>query len=169
MAATVVFYQTNGAAPGVDTAQGTGNGSNDWDFKNVDTPGPAVLGEEITAGDFSYHVYVKAYFAGSFSSISNVKYYASNLNLTGAGTDAYIVASGVAAANYAQPSNVSRSGVWRGVPVYAASGIDIGTASLAAGTPGFTKYVALQLKTVVSNATPGVIGYTTFTLTYDEI
>lgn len=169
MAATVQFYQTTGAAPGLDTAQGTGSGSNDWDFKSLDAPGPIQPGEEITAGDFSTHAYIKARFGGTFTSITSVKYYASDLNLSGCGTGAYIIGSGILAANYSQPSSVSKSGTWNPIPTISNSGIDISTAALAAGTPGFTNYVGLQLKTNVSGALPGRSSFTSFTLTYTEI
>ena len=169
MAATLQWYQTNGASPGTDTPQGTTNGINNWDFKSVDTSGPAVAGEEITAGSFSQHVYTKIRFTGSFSSIDAVKFYASSLNVSGLGTNAYILCSGVIAGSYAAPSAVSQSGTWPTVPVLAASGQDITTPSLVAGNAGFTDYAALQLKTMASGASAGFSGNTSFTVVYDEV
>jgi len=168
MAASIQFYQTNGTAPGSDTAQGTGGGSNDWDFKDIDTVGTSGSGEEIVAGDFSFHVYIKARFTGSFSSVDNVKYYASSLSLTGYGNDAYLIASGIPVANYADPTAASMSGTWDAIPVLAASGIDITTAGLIAGTAGYTDYVGLQLKTTISGAAAGTGGSTSFTMVWDE-
>lgn len=169
MAATLQWYQTNGAAPGNDTPQSQTDGVNNWDFKSVDTVGPAVAGEEITAGSFSMHVYAKIRFTGSFSSIDNVDFYASNVNTSGYGTGAYILASGIPVANYAAPSTVSQSGTWDPVPTLAVSGQDITTPDLVAGTPGFTDYIALQLKTMASGALAGYGGYTSFTVVYDEV
>jgi hypothetical protein len=169
MAATLQWYQTNGAAPGTDTPQSQDDGINNWDFKSVDTPGPAVAGEEITAGSFSMHVYAKIRFTGSFSSIDAVKFYASTLNVSGYGTDAYIICSGVIAGDYAAPTAISKSGTWDAVPTLSVSGQDITTPALVAGTAGFTDYAALQLKTTASGAIASYGGYTSFTVVYDEI
>ena len=175
MAARFQFYQSYGTSPGTDVAQGTGASSNDWDFKRVDLPGPisGVGSQGIYAGDFSMQVYLRARFDqptdGSlqFSAISNVKFYASDLNLSGCGTGAYILASGTP--SYTQPAVTSKSGVWSPVPTLAVSGISIGTAGLAAGTAGWTDWVGLQLKTNVSGASAGYSAYSSFTVVYDEI
>lgn len=169
MSASIQWYQTIGAAPGIDTPQSTDSGQRNWDFKSTDTAGQAVDGQEITAGDFSMHIYTKLRFTGSFTSVDNVKFYASDINLSGAGVGAYILASGVVTASYAQPTIASRSGTWDPIPEYAASGIDITNADLIAGTPGFTNYVALQLKTTTSGASAGFGGETSFTVVWDEV
>lgn len=172
MAADFQFFQTTGPAPGVDTPQGTGNGSNDWDFKSNGQAGIATASDTIRAGDYSYHVYVRGKFTqptsgAQFSSITNVKYYGSNINLSGYGNGAAIYASGTE--TYAQPSNVAKSGTWDPIPEYAASGIDIGTTDLEAGTAGWTDWVGLQLKTGANNATAGYRAFQTFTVVYDEV
>lgn len=178
MAADLQFYQTNGVAGSQkDSPQGVGNGSNDWDYKAKDSAGkvssdPVGNGEAIRAGDFSYHVYTKLKFSQpatgtQWSSISNVKWYISQLNLSGYGNGAYILASGTA--TYATPSNTSKSGVWDPAPTSSASGIDISTTSLANGTPGFTKFVASQLKTGATGASPGKQPLQYFTVVYDEV
>ena len=169
MAATLQWYQSNGAAPGNDTPQSQTDGINNWDFKSEDAPGPAVAGEEITAGSFSMHIYTKVRFTGSFSSIDNIKFYASTTNTSGYGTNAYILCSGIEAASYAAPSAVSKSGTWSPVPTVAVSGQDITTPELVAGTAGFSDYAALQLKTMASGALAGIGGYTSFTIVYDEV
>ena len=169
MAATLQWYQTNGASPGVDTPQGTTNGLNNWDFKSVDTAGPAIAGEEITAGNFSFTIWTKARFTGSFSSITNVKFYASTLNVSGYGTNAYILASGYPVAGYITPAAASMSGTWHTISGTALNGQEISTATLAAGTAGFTDYASLQLKTMASGADVGYGGYTSFTMVYDEV
>ena len=175
MAARFQFYQSNGTSPGTDSAQVTGAGSNDWDFKRVDLPGPisGVATEGIYAGDFSMQVYLRGRFdqptdgSSAFSSISNVKFYASSLDLSGCGTGAYILASGTP--TYTQPAATSKSGTWSPIPTVAASGILIGTAALTAGTAGLTDWVGLQLKTNVSGASAGYSAYSSFTVVYDEI
>lgn len=180
MAATFQFYQTHGAAPGTDQPQGVGQGSNDWDFKSNGNPGTVdsvtPANDAITAGDFSYHVYAKVKFdqpatGTPFTSITNVKYYASVLNVSGygpSGSDgAYILASGTD--TYAEPTATSQSGVWDVIPTLAASGVDISTAALAAGTAGFTNWVGLQLKTAASGAAAGFGGLTSFTVVWDEV
>lgn len=172
MAATLQWYQTNGAAPGTDTPQSQSDGINNWDFKSTDTPGPAVVGEEITAGSFSAPVWTKVRFTGSFTSIDNVSFYASNINVSGYGEGAYITCSGYEAGSYIQPTTnppTSFSGTWALVPTVAASGQDITTANLVAGIASFTDYASLQLKTTTSGALPGYGGYTSFTVVYDEV
>lgn len=169
MSATLQWYQTNGAAPGNDTPQSQTDGVNNWDFKSLDTVGPAVDGEEITAGSFSMDIFAKVRFTGSFSSIDNVLFYASNINVSGFGTGAYILASGIEVADYAAPTTVSKSGTWDPVPTVAVSGQSIGTPGLVAGTAGFTDYAALQLKTQASGALAGFGGYSSFTVVYDEV
>jgi hypothetical protein len=173
MAASFQFYQTTGGAPGTDTPQGTGQGSNDWDFKSNGNPGPSSgASDAITAGDFSYHVYTKVKFdqpatGTPFSSITNVTFYASDLNVSGYGSDAYILASGTD--SYVEPSATSQSGTWPLVGSGTGDGADISTVALAGGTAGFTNWVGLQLKTAASGAVPGYGSYTSFTVAWDEI
>ena len=169
MAATLQWYQTNGAPPGTDTPQSQTNGINNWDFKSVDTPGPAVAGEEITAGSFSMDIYSKIRFTGSFSSITNINFYASNVNLSGYGNGAYILVSGKNVGDYAAPTIASKSGTWDPTPTLAVSGQNLDTPGLEAGTAGFSDYVVLQLKTVASGALASYGGYTSFTVSYDEV
>lgn len=175
MSASFQFYQTTSGSPGIDSPQGIGASSNDWDFKRVDVAGPisSPVTQGIYAGDFSMHVYVKGRFdqptngSPQFSSISGVKFYASTLNLSGCGNNAYVLASGTA--TYTTPTIISKSGTWLPVPTVAASGIVISTAALIAGSAGFTNWVGLQLRTVVSGATAGYSSYSSYTIVYDEI
>jgi hypothetical protein len=175
MSASFQFYQTTSGSPGTDNPQGIGASSNDWDFKRVDTAGPITnpSAEGIYAGDFSMQVYIRGRFDQptngdpTFTSISGVKFYASVLNLSGCGNNAYVLASGTA--SYATPTATSKSGVWSPVPTLAANGIAIGTAALIAGTAGLTQWVGLQLKTNVSGASAGYSAYSSYTIVYDEI
>ena len=177
MSARFQFFQTYGSSPGTDVPQGTGGNSNDWDFKRLDLPGPIeaanVATQGIFAGDFSMQVYVRAKFdqptdgSAAFTSISNVKFYASSLNLSGCGLGAYVLASGTAV--YSQPASTSKSGIWNPIPELAVSGITIGTAGLTGGAAGWTDWVGLQLKTNVSGAAAGYSAYSSFTVVYDEI
>lgn len=170
MAANFQFYQT---CAGVDYAQGTGQGSNDWDFKNKDAPGKSAgAADAIRAGDFSYHVYVRGYFGQpasgpQWSSIQNVKYYASQVNLSGYGDGSYILAKDISV--YSPATGQSMSGVWSPIKTVAASGVDLSTSGLVAGTPGWTKWAGLQLKTGATNASPGAQPYQYFTIVWDEV
>ena len=176
MSASFQFYQTIGTSPGTDTPQGIGASSNDWDFKRVDVAGPTTdaASQGIYAGDFSMQVYIRGNFqqptdgSPAWSSISGVLFYASDLNLSGCGTGAYVLASGITTYNFT-PASTSKSGTWSPVPTIAASGINIGTAGLLAGTAGWTNWVGLQLKTVASGATTGYSTYSSYTIVYDEI
>lgn len=167
MSSTFRFYQTYGTTP-TDVAQGTGNGSNDWDFKSAATPGCAGAAEAIRAGDYSAHVYLKGRFDGTFSQVSNVRFWATDLSaLPSYGAGAFVLASGTA--TYVPPSTASMSGVWQAVPTARAQGLDVGTAGLASGLPGCTNYVALQLKTGVSGVVTGTAPYLYFALGWDEV
>ena len=168
MAATLQWYQTNGSIPGTDTPQSQTTGINTFDFKSTDTPGPAIAGEEITAGFFSQHVYTKIRFTGSFGSITDVKFYASSIDVSGYGEGAYILGSGVISASYSPGSN-SMSGTWLPIGSGLVDGLDLSTTDLYEGTPGFTDYAALQLKTTTSGAVADYGGYTSFTVVYSEI
>ena len=177
MSASFQFHQTIGASPGTDTPQGIGASSNDWDFKRVDVAGPITdpASQGIYAGGFSMQVYIRGNFqqptdgSPAWSSISGVKFYASDLNLSGCGTGAYVLSSsGIATYNFT-PASTSKSGTWSPVPQVLANGINIGTAGLLAGTAGWTQWVGLQLKTVASGATTGYSSYSSYTIVYDEI
>lgn len=174
MPASLQFYQTYGTSPGTDALQGTGGATNDWDFKGDTSPGvySGSAAERIRAGDYSYDVYVRVRFnqpssGTQFTSITNVKYYCSLLNLSGYGTGAAIYASGTS--TYSTPNDTAKSGTWDPVPTSAASGIDISTATLASGNSGWTDWVALQLKTGAAGASAGFGNFQYFTLVYDEI
>jgi hypothetical protein len=170
MSASIQMYQW---CSGQQYAQGIGLGSNDWDFKNKDAPGPSAgAADAIRAGDFSYHVYLRAYFnqpasGVNWSSISNIKYYGSSIDLSGYGDGAYILAKDLT--TYTPATGQSMSGIWDVLPTTASSGVDISTSGLVTGTPGWTEWVGLQLKTNSTNALPGQRSYQYFTLIWDEI
>lgn len=175
MSARFQFYQTYGASPGIDVPQGIGANSNDWDFKRTDEPGPITTPttQGIYAGNFSMQAYLRGRFdqptdgSPQFSSVDNVKFYASTVNLSGCGNGAYILASGTG--TFAQPATTSKSGVWAPIPTLAVSGLTIGSAGLTVGTAGWTNWVGLQLKTNVSGASAGYSAYSNFTIVWDEI
>ena len=171
MAAIFRFYQTCGEAPGQDYAQGFGDGSNDWDFKSVDVPGQAVEGQEIRAGDCSMQVYVRGYFAQptagtQWSRISNVKFWCSQLNLSGYGDGAVIGATSTP--TYVQPAVDDMTGSWGAVPTALANALDL-TPGSGLVAPGYTKWAALQLKTGTANVVAGSAASQYFTVSYDEI
>jgi hypothetical protein len=179
MPANFQFFQTYGTSPGTDYALGTGLGTYDWDFKSVDTPGlidPANATTQcIVAGDFSMVTYLRGKFSQPtsgppFSSITNVRFYASTLTLTGLGTDAYILASGGPTYNTPTKNSISGLSGWISVPTTSGSGLDIGTTILSGSAGGWTNWVGLQLRTFYTGS---VAGYGSnefaFTVTYDEI
>ena len=159
MAATFQFSQSNGAGQ-TKTDVGSGAGGNYWNFKNADTASAAdYTSNPITAGNLSYGVYIQGHFTGTFNLISNIKFWASTLSLTGYGTGALISAAKIVPGSYATPSTVDTADAT--VPTTE------GTALLPAYATNFSDYIRMQLETV-ADASPGDGGTTTFTYKYDE-
>lgn len=159
MAATFQFSQTYGAAPGTPGDIGDGSGGNYFNFKNIDDATPGNYGANpISAGNNSFEVYLRGHFTGTFNSISNLKFWASSLILTGYGTGASIKAS-VQGGGYATPTTTPNAD--SAVPTTE------GGALAPTYAANFSQYVRLQLATA-ADASPGDGGTTTFTLKYDE-
>lgn len=159
MAATFQFSQSNGSGE-TKTDIGNGSGGNYFNFKNADTATPSdYTTYPITAGNCSYEVYLQGHWTGTFSSISNVKFWMSTKSLTGYGTGASIHAAVVAPASYATPSTTENAD--------SACPESEGSALSLTYLSNYCSYVRLQLETE-SDASAGTGGTSTFTLKYDE-
>jgi hypothetical protein len=118
----------------------------------------------ITRGDASFEKYLRCKFSDTFTEISNMKFWRSDV--LGYKTDeALKAAANVAFATPSETPNADSD-----IPLVVGSALAIqsaaGTATITA--PGYTKYIRLQLQT--SGSTPsGAVFQKTLTFQYDEI
>jgi len=162
MAATHVFSESNGAGEVVaDDIANINFGSND-SSEIVTSSYP------IIAGESSFEKYLRSKFTGTWTEISNMKFWKS----AGAyGTGEAIKAA--ANATYAQPSATANAD--SAVPTSLGTALAINSAEGAAtivygasGVSGYSAYIRLQLDT--TGSTPaGAVAQKTFTFQYDEV
>lgn len=174
MAATFSWGEDNGNAAG-SPAKGTTRdvaGVNQVNWKNIDDVDSAYTSYPVTAGGNSFTKYQFGMFSGTFTQISNVKW-AHTSGTFGAGLTLY----GFATSGYATPATGANAALtWNmtatvnvetgGAILMSSLGPErAGATTLAA--PGFTQYLATQLRTTTAAAAgdTAVIG---FTLRYDE-
>ena len=158
MSATFEWSESNGASETVtDNISNLNFGSND--SANIT---PATY--PIVAGNNSYEKYIRAKFSGTFTEISNMKFWKS--------AGAYKTGEAIkAAANvaYSTPTSSTSSVATSNVPESEASALSIqssgGTSTIT--SPGYTKYICLQLQTT-SSTPAGAVNTKTFTFQYDE-
>jgi len=159
MSASFQFSEANGA--GETVTDGIGN----LNFGSIDlhelTPGTYP----IVAGNNSYEKYLKCHLYGTFTTISNMKFWKSVGALkTGEAikaTEATAYATPVATASAVAVDDVP-TGVGSAIAVHSFGGTTTITA------PGYTRYICLQLQTT-SSTPPGALNTKTFTFQYDEV
>lgn len=160
MAASVSFSETNGAGAVVtDSISNINFGSND--SANIVTASYPII-----VGNNSYEKYIRAKFGGTFTEISNVKFYKSaGAYVTGEGIDA------IANQTYTQPVSTTSVVATDAIPTVVGSALSIQSTEGDTSkftTPGYSKYIVMQLQT--TGSTPAGAGNTkTLTLVYDEI
>jgi hypothetical protein len=157
MPATFVFSESNtsGETPH-DNIANLNFGSND-SYEIVTTTYP------IVRGNASYEKYIRAKFTGSFSEISNMKFWKSS------GT--YVEGETLkAAANVAFVTPSQTPNADSDIPIIVENALSIqsaaGTATII--TPGYTKYIRLQLRTTGSTPS-GAVNQKIFCMQYDEV
>jgi hypothetical protein len=153
MAATYQWSESNGA--GETPTDGIAN----LNFGDIDAPNIVPATYPIVAGTNSYQKYFRAKFTGSFTEISNMKFWKSVGDYKTGET-----CKGAVNVAYVQPVKTVEGGDGD-VPltVQAADGS-------ATITPpeDYTKYIRLQLRT--TGSTPaGSVNQKTYTLQYDEV
>ena len=119
-----------------------------------------------TSTGFSYERWIRLRFSGSFTTITNIKVYLSagsladsNLDLKGGTTD-----TGVTPVNTVSSVATTARASWDSI----GEAIDITPVGDITSSPGFSKYLVVQLVTPDSVTEPGDIGLQTLTFTYDE-
>ena len=159
MAATVVFSEANLVGEVVqDNVANINFGSID-DHELTPATYPVVCGQN------SYEKYLKMKFGGTFTEISNMKFWKSVGTLV---TGEVIKANEIT--TYATPVNTTSIQAVDAVPTDVGSAIVVHAANgdLTIGAAGYTRYICMQTQSTVS--TPAGAGnQKTFVFQYDEV
>jgi hypothetical protein len=168
MPATFAFSETNGAPPGT-AANITGGSIN---FGNADLHSDSLVPADhpVTAGNNSFEKWIRGRWTGTFTSITNTKFYKS------AGTalsGSRIMKGGVTAiANYTAPTSSASTVATDDMENHTSAATALtplppGSGAGKSGDPNFSEYVVLQLVTTTA-APPGAIPTQTYTMQWDE-
>jgi hypothetical protein len=162
MAATFEWSETNGAAPGVTT-----DARVECNFKDIDDSTTNYASAPIQAptvgSSYSYEKFIQGHFEGSYSDISDVKFWKSGGSLDAA----LSINSGVKAHDaYTTPVKTkSATASHNEVPTDEGSAMSLSTDGNTSDE--YTDFAVLQLQ--VGTAAPsGDIGVQTFTMKYNE-
>jgi len=161
MAATFQWSESNGAGEVVtDGISHLNFGNNDSYNLNVDT-------YPIPRGQNSYIKYLRGKFSGTFTEISNIKFWKYS--------GAYVSGEEIkAAANATFATPVKTASGDAIIPTTEGGALSLNSAEGASvildisGVSGYTGYIRLQLQTTISSPS-GDVNQKTFTLGYDEI
>ena len=169
MVATFQWCQSNGAGETITVGIGSIN------FGSADQANLDPETYPITAGSYSYEVYIFGRFTGTYTKIDNIKFWKSSGNyVTG---ETIFWTGSVLRSNYAQPVQTKSTVAIGSVPTTepASANVTIGgslTGSLynsGSGTTGSdTDYIVMQTE-ITTAASPGATNYKQFTLSYDEV
>lgn len=159
MSATFQWSESNGAGETVT------DGISNLNFGSNDSPNIVPSTYRIVAGENSFEKYIRGKFSGTFTEISNMKFWKS---VGGLVTGEAIKTDEATA--YAQPVATTSSVAVTDVPTAEGSAIVVHAANgnTTITAVGYTKYLCLQLQT--TGSTPaGSVNQKTFTLQYDEV
>jgi hypothetical protein len=159
MAATLQWSEANGAGEVVT------DGISNINFGDIDQANIVIATYPIIAGNNSYEKNIKLKFSGTFTEISNIKFWKSAGAL---GTGESIKADEVT--SYVQPVKTTSPRAVTAIPAVVGSAIVVHSAAGATTitAAGYTRYICLQLQTTGSIAT-GNIAEKTLTVQYDEV
>lgn len=168
MAATFDWSETNGSAPGV--AANVVSGSIDFGNGDIHSDTLVPADNPITAANNSFEKWIRGRWTGSFTSITNTKFFKSaGTALTGnivikGGTDLI--------ANYTTPTASASTVATSDMETHLSAGTALtpnppGAGGGTSGDPNFSDYVALQLVSLIA-ASPGAIPTQTYTYQWDE-
>lgn len=162
MAATFEWSESNGAGEVVTDNIANAN------FGSVDDNEIVPANYPIIRGTFSFAKYIRGKFSGTWTQISNMKFWKS--------AGAYVTGESIkATANAAYATPVATDMGGSDVPTDVGSSLSINSAEGAStinygesGVSGYTGYIKMQLQT--TGATPaGSVNQKTFTFQYDEV
>lgn len=159
MAATFKWSEANGVSEVVT------DGITNLNFGDVDSANLVIASYPIIAGENSYEKNIKLKFSGTFTEISNMKFWKSAGAL---GTGESIKADEVT--SYVQPVKTTSTRAVTAIPTTMGTALVIhssaGTLTITAA--GYTRYICLQLQTTSSVST-GDVAEKTFSFQYDEV
>ncbi len=154
MAATFEHSESNGAGEAVT------NGIANTNFGNTDGPNLSAPNNQVVAGNNSFEKWYRGRYSGSFTTISNLRFWKSAGALP-----ANVTIKAAADAAYATPVDTTSVVATVDVPTVEGSAL---TPAAPSGNPDFSGYLTLQMQTTVA-AVPGAVPTQTFTLKYDEV
>lgn len=154
MAATFQHSESNGAGQTVT------NGIANTNFGNTDGPNLSTPNNQVVAGNNSFEKWYRGRYSGTFTTISNLKFFKSAGALP-----ANVTIKAAADAAYATPVNTTSIVATVDVPTTEGTAL---TPAAPSGNPDFSGYITMQMQTTVA-AVPGAVPTQTFTLKYDEV
>lgn len=172
MAATAKLSDFTGATP-VENDLGAFSDppTVQWGFHGSDTSGVPTSSTAVAREDSrSVGKTLAIDFSGSFSSVTNVKMWATDQTLTALGTGAVINATSGTTTYTQYTDNTAVSGATT-IPTTSATAIDLsqsGAGTIADGTAGNSKYSALQLEMATDADVGEIADLATLNFTYDE-
>ena len=160
MAATISFSESN--LPGEVVEDNISN----LNFGSSDEPNLVPADNKILVGENSYEKYIRIKVEGSgWTEISNMKFWKYSGNYL---TDELVKAA--SNQTYSTPLDTTSSKAIAAIPTDVGSALDIQSTEIDTSiftTPGYSKYIVLQLQT--SESTPAGAGNTkSFAFQYDE-
>jgi len=154
MAATFEFSESNGAGEVVT------NGISNVNFGNLDQPNLSAPDNQIVAGQNSFEKWMRGRFSGTFTTISNIRFFKS-----GGSLPAGVTIKAVDDESYATPTNNTSIVALVDIPEIEGSALILDDPT---GNPDFSGYVTMQMQVTVA-ASSGTIATQTFTMKYDEV
>jgi hypothetical protein len=159
MAATYQWSEANGSGETVT------DGISNMNFGDTDAANLTPASYPIVAGNNSYEKDIKAKFSGTFTEISNMKFWKS--------AGAYVTGEDIKAdqvTSYVQPVKTTSTRAVTTIPTTEGTALAIlsaaGTTTITAA--GYSRYICLQLQTTVSTPA-GAVNQKEFTFQYDEV
>jgi len=176
MAATYNWAQTTGSS-GAPTTTDLGSSGNLMNFQNADSSTPAnystnvITASDAVNGGNSYELWFRGHWTGTFSTITNLKFWQSAAFSPSTGLTLRYACTATYATPTANTTNISTGQTNTATcPTATPGGNNIGIANNLSGTlsaAGYSDYIVLQLH-VATTAAAGDTSLATFTLQYDE-
>ena len=153
MAATFEWSESNGAGETVT------NSISNINYGSVDSPNITPASNPIAAGDNSFEKWNRGRFSGTYTSITNLRFWKS--------AGAFVTGEDIKAAvnaTYATPT--ASTSIVATVTIPTTEGTALAPSNPGA-SPDFSGYITTQMNTTISTP-PGSVNTKTFTLKYDE-
>lgn len=163
MPASFQFSESNGSGPTPT------DGITNLNFGSIDDKEIVPASHPVVAGNNSYEKNIRIKFTGSWTEISNMKFWKYSGDYV---TDEIIKANEVT--TYVQPVETTSTRAVDAIPIVVGSAIVIhsyegaDTITYGSGVSGYSRYICLQLQTT-SSTPAGSVNQKTFRFQYDEV